>query len=199
MAKKNINKLSNAQSRADARARAKTRSEEEIDDEHYISKSQAKRNVEEMQKLGGKLVKLSSKTLRKFNLDERLLDAILLAQTIHSNSAGRRQIQLIGKLMRHADAESIRLQYESYQNQAVEANAHFHKLETWRDRLLAEGDSAVNELVSQYPELDRSRLRQLLRNVKKESEQNKAPKSARQLFQYLNENLGLVLISTTIQ
>lgn len=189
MAKKNINKQSNAQSRANARARAKSRSEEEIDDEHYISKSQAKRDVEEMQKLGGKLVKLSHKTLQKFNLDERLLDAILLAQTIHSNSAGRRQIQLIGKLMRHADIEAIRLQYESYQNQAVEANAHFHKLETWRDRLLIEGDSAINELLKQYPELDRSRLRQLLRNAKKDSEQNKPPRSARELFQYLKENL----------
>lgn len=189
MAKKNINKQSNAQSRANARARAKSRSEEEIDDEHYISKSQAKRDVEEMQKLGGKLVKLSHKTLQKFNLDERLLDAILLAQTIHSNSAGRRQIQLIGKLMRHADIEAIRLQYESYQNQAVEANAHFHKLETWRDRLLIEGDSAINELLKQYSELDRSRLRQLLRNAKKDSEQNKPPRSARELFQYLKENL----------
>lgn len=189
MAKKNINKLSNAQSRANARDRAKIRSAEEIDDEHYISKSQAKRDVEEMQKLGGKLVKLSHKTLQKFNLDERLLDAILLAQTIHSNSAGRRQIQLIGKLMRHSDIEAIRLQYESYQNQAVESNAHFHKLESWRDRLLIEGDSAINELLKQCPELDRSRLRQLLRNVKKDSEQHKPPKSARQLFQYLKENL----------
>ena len=191
MAKKNINKQSNAQSRADARARAKTRSEEEIDDEHYISKSQAKRNVEEMQKLGGKLVKLSSKTLQKFNLDERLLDAILLAQTIHSNSAGRRQLQLIGKLMRHSDADAIRFQYESYQHQAVADNAHFHKLETWRDRLLIEGDSAVNELLKQYPELDRSRLRQLLRNAKKESEQNKATKSYRKLFQYNKENVTI--------
>ena len=188
MAKKNINKQSNAQSRANARA--KTRSAEEIDDEHYISKSQAKRDVEEMQKLGGKLVKLSQKILQKFNLDERLLDAILLAQTIHSNSAGRRQIQLIGKLMRHADIDAIRLQYESYQNQAVEGNAHFHKLESWRDRLLIEGDAAINELLKQYPELDRSRLRQLLRNAKKDSEQHRPPKSARQLFQYLKQNLS---------
>ena len=156
-------------------------------DEHYISKSQAKRDVEELQKLGGRLIKLSKATLEQFDLDEKLLDAILLAQSIHSNSAGRRQLQLIGKIMRQVDSDAIRLQYERYQNQAKEANAHFHSLELWRDRILTEGDSGINELLNEHPGLERSRLRQLLRNAKKESEKNKPPKSARLLFQYLKE------------
>jgi len=156
-------------------------------DKHYISKSQAKRDVEALQKLGVKLVELSKSTLKTFELDEQLLDAILLAQTINSHSGHRRQIQLIGKLMRHVDADAIRLKLERYHNPAVEANEHFHKLEKWRDRLLTEGDSAINELMSEYPEFERSRLRQLLRNAKKESEKNKPPKSARQLFQYIKD------------
>lgn len=159
-------------------------------DEHYISKSQAKRDVEELQKLGLKLLELSKTTLEKFTLDEKLLDAILLAQTIRSHSGHRRQVQLIGKLMRHADADAIRLQLASYQHPVEVANAHFHKLEKWRDRLLAEGDSAIQELLAQYPELERNRLRQLVRNAKKESEQNKPPKSARLLFKYLKEMLA---------
>ena len=156
-------------------------------DEHYISKSQAKRDVEELQKLGEKLVKLSRSILESFNLEEKLMDALLLAQNINSNSAKRRQAQLIGKLMRQYDAETIRKQYERYQNQAVEANAHFHKLETYRDQLLKLGDNAINTLLVQYPDLDRSRLRQLVRNAKKETELKKPPKSARQIFQYLKQ------------
>lgn len=156
-------------------------------DEHYISKSQAKRDVEALQKLGLKLLTLSKSTLEKFNLDEKLLDALLLAQTINSRSGHRRQVQLIGKLMRHTDADAIRLQLERYQHPIEEANAHFHKLEKWRDRILAEGDSAIHELLTEYPDLERNRLRQLLRNAKKEAEQNKAPKSARQLFKYLKD------------
>ena len=156
-------------------------------DEHYISKSQAKRDVEELQKLGGKLVKLSKSILESFQLDEKLMDALLLAQNIHSNSATRRQAQLIGRLMREGDSEKIRKKYERYQNQAVEANAHFHKLENYRDQLISQGDTAINQLLNQYPELDRSRLRQLQRNAKKETELKKAPKSARQIFQYLKE------------
>ncbi len=156
-------------------------------DEHYISKSQAKRNVEAMQKLGEKLVKLSRHELEKFDLEERLKDAILFAQTVRSHSAHRRQMQLIGKLMRQTDAESIQTQYERYHNQLNEHTAQFHQLESWRDRLIREGDPIINELLLKYPLLDRSRLRQLLRNINKETEQNKPPKSARQLFKYLKE------------
>ncbi len=156
-------------------------------DKHYISKSQAKRDVEALQKLGVELLKLSKNSLQTFDLDEKLLDALFLAQTIHSHSGHRRQIQLIGKLMRQVDADSIRLKLEQFHRPTVEANAHFHKLEKWRDRLLSEGDSAVNELVSVYPEFERSRLRQLSRNAKKEAEKNKPPKSGRQLFQYIKD------------
>ncbi len=157
------------------------------EDEHYISKSQAKRDVEAMQKLGEKLVKLSPNELDKFDLEERLKDAVLFAQTIRSHSAHRRQMQLIGKLMRQTDTESIQTQYERYHNQLSEQTAQFHQIETLRDRLIKEGDATINELLAEYPQLERSRLRQLLRNIHKETEQNKPPKSARQLFKYLKE------------
>jgi len=178
MAKKNLKKQSASQY------------QDEIEDEHYISKSQAKRDVEELQKLGEKLVLLSKSILETFDLEEKLMDALMLAQNINSNSAKRRQRQLIGKLMRQSDFEKIQQQFEQYQHQAVEANAHFHKLENYRDQLLAQGDTAVNHLLNDYPQLDRSRLRQLVRNAHKEAEQNKPPKSARQIFQYLKNNIA---------
>lgn len=159
-------------------------------DEHYISKTQAKREVEALQKLGVKLVELSKSSLESLELDEQLFDAVLLAQNIHSHSGHRRQIQLIGKIMRHVDADAIRSKLERFHAPAVEANDHFHKLENWRDKLLAEGDSAINELISEHPEFERSRLRQLIRNAKKEAEKNKPPKSARQIFQYLKEMIS---------
>lgn len=158
-------------------------------DEHYISKSQAKRNVEALQKLGVTLLKLSKSTLEKLELDEKLLDALLLAQNINSNSGHRRQVQLIGKLMRHTDAETLRKKLSYYHHPIEEANAHFHKLEKWRDQLLKEGDSAINELLNDYPNMDRKHLRQLLRNAKKEAEHKKSPKSARLLFKYLKETI----------
>ncbi len=175
------------------RGKVNKRSEQPVladSDEHYISKSQAKRNVEELQKLGVKLLKLSKHTLEKFDLDEKLLDALLLAQKINSNSGLRRQVQLIGKLMRHTDADAIRLTLKRYQHSIEESNTHFHVLEQWRDRLLQEGDSAINELMTDCPNLERNRLRQLIRNAKKDKEQNNPPKNARLLFKYLKENIA---------
>ena len=63
----------------------------------------------------------------------------------------------------------------------------FHKLEQLRDRLIVEGDDAVEEVLSLWPNADRQQLRSLIRNAKKEKEGNKPPKSARQIFQYLRE------------
>ena len=64
-----------------------------------------------------------------------------------------------------------------------------HHIEKWRDDLLAEGDSALERLLTEYPTADRQFLRQLIRNAKKELQANKPPKSARSLFKYLRDLL----------
>ncbi|HHJ81221.1 MAG TPA: DUF615 domain-containing protein, partial [Candidatus Tenderia electrophaga] len=43
--------------------------------------------------------------------------------------------------------------------------------------------------LNQHPEADRQHLRQLMRSAKKESERNKPPRAARELFQYLKQLL----------
>jgi ribosome-associated protein len=160
------------------------------EEEHYISKSQLKREVEALQSLGVSLTELSADTLKKFAMDEVLLDALLFAQTIKSNGAKRRQMQYIGKLMRKVDAEKIQREYEQFQHARSELNAKFHQLEIWRDHLLSEGDTAINALLEEQPQFERTRLRQMVRNAAKEKATNKPPKSARQLFQYLKDTIS---------
>jgi ribosome-associated protein len=65
------------------------------------------------------------------------------------------------------------------------------QVERWRTRLLAEGDPVVEELVGQYPEVDRQRLRQLVRQAKKGSVEpgERSPKAYRELFSVLRELL----------
>jgi len=156
-------------------------------EEHYISKSQLKREVEALQDLGVRLSKLSADTLKNFAMDEGLLDALLFAQTITSHGARRRQMQYIGKLMRKVDAEKLQTQYDQYQHTRSELNAKFHQLEILRDQLISEGDTAINAVLEEQPQFERTRLRQLVRNAAKEKEKNQPPKSARQLFQYLKD------------
>ena len=78
-------------------------------DKNSISKSEAKRRSHALQSVGESLVKLSPETLRKFDLPESLLTALLDAKRINPNKHGgmNRQMQYIGKLMRQIDAAPI--------------------------------------------------------------------------------------------
>ncbi|MGD8484965.1 MAG: ribosome biogenesis factor YjgA [Thioalkalispiraceae bacterium] len=85
------------------------------------------------------------------------------------------------------DDEPIRAAYEKATNPYREDIKLLHKLENWRDRLLAEGDEALGDLVNELPQVDRQHLRQLIRQAKKERLNNKPPKSSREIFQYLKQ------------
>ena len=62
----------------------------------WVSKSEIKRDAEVLKKFGAKLVALTPNNLEKIPLDEKLADAIALAQR-SQRGALRRQLQYIGK------------------------------------------------------------------------------------------------------
>ncbi|MFK5985192.1 MAG: ribosome biogenesis factor YjgA [Pseudomonadota bacterium] len=166
--------------------------EEEFDQYDLPSKSQLKRDMLDLQKLGLKLSSLSLSQLKKVSLDDKLEDAIKLSHTIYSNSATKRHRQYIGKLLSRLDEserDKIKAEIDAFENTALESNKHFHQLELYRDQILNKGDEAINDLLVEYPHLDRARLRQLLRNAKKENDKQQPPKSARLIFKYLREQL----------
>ncbi len=169
-------------------------------DEHYpeepdaeevilVSKSEMKRDMQERQQLGENLTKLNKQQLEKIPLDESLREAIADHQRFKHREAKRRQLQFIGKLMRDADVEAIQRAWELSQAGSEAAKKAQHKLEYWRDRLISEGDAAINTVVDEYPTLDRQQLRQLIRQSHKEAEHNKPPAASRKLFKYLREVL----------
>lgn len=154
-------------------------------DEEIISKSQRKRDAEAAQQLGKDILGLSHDDQKSIDLPGNLSKALDDARRIKKNSALKRQLQYIGKLMRHIEVEPIREQYLKLTNHYGKDVKEFHKLEKWRDRLLAEGDNALEELINEAPNTDRQHLRQLIRQSAKETKLNKPPKSAREIFKYL--------------
>ena len=156
-------------------------------EEEHISKSQRKRDMHALQELGEELTRMPINALKKLDLPENLLTEILAAHETPSHGAHKRQLQLIGKLMRHIDAEPIKFALDQAKRQSSSTTKYFHMLEDWRDRLVNEGDDALSDLLAQFPDADRQQLRQLTRNAKKEKERNSAPKAARAIFQYLRE------------
>ncbi len=151
------------------------------------SKSQLKREVEALQDMGKALVDLSKDTLMKMDLPEDLLGAVLEAKRITSHGAIRRQMQYIGKVMRGVDADAIADQLAAIRGESDSAKAEFHALERWRERLLAD-DNAITEWLGRHPGADAQKLRQLIRNARKEAELGKPPKSSRELFRMLRES-----------
>lgn len=159
---------------------------DESDD--WVSKTQLKKQSQELKDLGEKLVDLSPAALKQIQLDDELFDAVKHAQTINRKKEGfRRQIQFIGKLMRSRDPAPIVLALNKLKGLHNEANQRFHKLEALRDKLLSGSNDVAHELCQQYQMLDLQKVRQLQRQAKKQAEKEQTPTAARQLFQYLKQ------------
>ena len=118
------------------------------------SKSARKREHLALQELGEQLIGLAPEQLSAIDMDDTLLGAVLDAQTIKSHGAMRRQKQLIGKLMRGTDAEPIREALEQFSRQGRLEKAVFRRAERWRDRLVNEGEPALQAYTAETGAID---------------------------------------------
>ena len=151
-------------------------------EDEWVSKTQMKKQMNDLQALGMELTKLSSDTLKKIGLDEELFEAIATYKKITSNSALKRQAQFIGRLMRDTDLAPIEAYLAKLRGDNAAHNAFLQRVEQARTRLLAD-DGAITQFMADFPQADAGKLRTLIRNTKKEQEQNKPPKNFRALFQ----------------
>lgn len=156
------------------------------DDEIIVSKSQRKRDSTALQGLGKELFELSRDQLKKMDLPERLLDALLECKRLTNFEGIRRQMQYVGKIMRDVEVEPIDQQLAVIRGESNLVKAQFHALENWRTRLVAD-DTALPEWLVEHPETDVQQFRQLIRNARREAAEAKPPKSSRALFKILRE------------
>ncbi len=153
------------------------------------SKSELKRQMTALQKLGQELVDAPRDRVKRVPMPEDVRDAILECQTITNHEGRRRQIQFVGKKMRTLDEEEVALiqkTIDSWKGASKAETAAMHSLERKREKLLA-NDTALTELMAENPELDVQHLRTLIRNARKEQAENKPPKAYREIFQILKE------------
>lgn len=158
----------------------------EFEEAEEKSKSQVKRELIALQKLGQHLMALPDKALAKLPLTDKFREAITHGKTLRMGALAR-QLKHIGKLMRDEQVEEIHAALELQQQPHQAEVQSFHEVESWRDALLAGDDGQLEQLCIRFPQLDRQHCRQLVRNANKEQLQNKPPKAARALFQYLKQ------------
>jgi ribosome-associated protein len=153
------------------------------------SKSELKRQMDELQKLGAQLVAEPRDRVKRVPMPEDVKDAILMCQTITNHEGRRRQLQFVGKKMRSLTDEEVAViqrTIDSWKGASKAETAALHALERRRDKLLTD-DKALTTLLEENPELDVQHLRTLIRNARKEQAESKPPKAYRELFQILKD------------
>lgn len=153
------------------------------------SKSEAKRQSNELQKLGEQLVEAPRDRVKRVEMPEDVKEAILTCQSITNHEGRRRALQFVGKKMRTLDEEEVAViqrTIDSWKGASKAETAALHALERRREKLLAD-DKALTQLLAENPELDAQHLRTLIRNARKEQAENKPPKAYREIFQILKD------------
>lgn len=165
------------------------------DDDLYHSKTEQKKAMERLQALGERLGALPTDQLRKMPVSDTLMTALLELKRLTAHEAVRRHKQYIGKLMRDEDEEAILNVLNPLTSPTLNK-----QLELLIDRLLNQGDPAINDVVRRYPAAERHTLRQHVRATLKElnelNERGDAPADAekparRKLLMYLREIAAL--------
>lgn len=153
------------------------------------SKSQRKRDMTALQALGERLTELPASQLEALPLDEDLRDAVLLARRISSHEGRRRQMQLIGKLMRNIDAAPIAAAIGAVDDQR-RSDARSHLIvEQWRDSLLGD-DANLPAFCERFDTADAAKLKALIARARHERSHELPPRAGRELFRRLREAIA---------
>ena len=156
------------------------------------SRSEQRRAALDVLALGQQLAALSAAQLAKLPIPEDLLPHIVDTQRITSHVAHKRQLAFLAKQMRREDdatLDAIRDALDAGGEAGRRETALLHRIEGWRERLLADSDAALSGLLDEFPNADRQHLRQLVRNSIEERNRNKPPHASRELFRELRELL----------
>ncbi|MBK9135710.1 MAG: DUF615 domain-containing protein [Betaproteobacteria bacterium] len=156
------------------------------------SKTQLKRESASLQDLGAELVLLNDERLAALEMPEPLRDAIAEYRRTRSHEGRRRQMQYIGKLMRHVDDEPLREAVAASKLGSAREALALHEAERWRAEMIAD-DAAVGRWLAERPDSDAQHLRSLVRAARRDAAglapEARQPKSYRELFQYIRPHL----------
>ena len=151
------------------------------------SKTRLKQQMHELQKLGEAVAELPAQRLADTPMPEALRDAVEQYRRTRSHEGRRRQLQLVGKLMRFADAEPLREAVAAFKLGSARDTLLLHQAERWRDELVLD-DQAVSRWAEAYPGSDLQQLRSLIRAARKDAAlpvEQRHGRGYRDLFQFI--------------
>jgi ribosome-associated protein len=159
----------------------------EEDWEGRPSKSQRKRDMVALQKLGESLLQLAPEQLDRLGLPDELAEAVRFHHTLKDKEARRRQLQFIGTVMRRVDPEPVRQAMDELDQLRFQQAEDFHQIEAWRDALVDGDREVLSELVGRFG-LDPQQVGRLAREAAAEKAGGKPSRSGRALFRLLRQS-----------
>jgi len=153
------------------------------------NKTQIKKDMAVLFALSEEMSELSAAQLKHLELPENIHKAVVEVSGMPHKGARKRLLKFITGQLHKIDVEPILEKLARIKNKSAHAVREHHIAERWRDKLIAEGNDALTELLNEQPHADRQQLRQLIRNAQKEAEAAKPPKSSRLLYRYLKNLL----------
>ncbi len=153
-----------------------------------ISKSESKREAQKLQEFASQLIHLPKVKRAKLPISDDLKADLLLADKIINNpDALRRHIRFVAKKLVEVDLTPIQLAMDAMANKHQQQTLQLTRLEELRDELIAQGNEAIEALLVKYPQLERQKLKQLIRLTAKELNANKPAKQNANLLNYLKQ------------
>ena len=150
------------------------------------NKTLIKRELEGLQTLIKRVIALPPVHFDEVPMSDDMREQFVLARRIERGALNRHIRYMSGRIHEEdLDAMVAVMDRQGLPQKA--AVDRLHRVEGWRDKLIAGDNALLTELVAQLPGCDVQYLRQMVRNANKEAKANKPPKSARLLFKYLNE------------
>jgi ribosome-associated protein len=150
------------------------------------SKSAVKREHLALQELAQALLTVPRAELERLALDAKTWEAIDETARIKDRRALARHYKRIAKCLARLDPEPLKALLDRREQAERAATARHHQLERWRERLISEGDGALAQFLTQYPEAERQPLRTLIRAAQRDSERGR-PEGPRKLFRHLRD------------
>ena len=132
-----------------------------------VSKTQKKREATALLELGRDLTSFPDNFLEQLQLDPKLRNAINdFKKLFNTRGAKKRQLHYIGRLLRENQDETLLKQIQ-HLSSSPKQSTRYPLVEKVFERIISEGDQAINEIACEQHNLDRQKLRQLKSNILK--------------------------------
>lgn len=141
--------------------------DEADEDDGKRSYKERKAESHELGRLAKRIVDSKPSVLADLSLPDDVLESAAVARGFE-RGARVRQLRHVVALLRSHGIVSLDAMERDAGRMRRQRTAREHTYEAWRERLVSEGDRALAELVAEHPAADAQRLRQLVRQARRD-------------------------------